>query len=218
MPAHARFLNMTRRELLELLAELRAQFSGDQCWPWPLGRQHGRYGRLRWRGHSEYAHRAVASLVFGSADGALVCHRCDNPICVNPAHLFIGSAADNNADKALKGRNVNPLTDRLKQRTHCPRGHAYDAANTLWREYVSRTGLPRRARACRACLREWGRRGRRRTGMKVLHRLVDGGTCANGHALTPENAYRAPSRPNSIQCRSCCRARERNRRRGHRVS
>ena len=44
-------------------------------------------------------------------DGMLVCHRCDVRHCVNPAHLFLGTAADNNADMVAKGRHVVPRSD-----------------------------------------------------------------------------------------------------------
>lgn len=52
------------------------------------------------------AHRLAYELAFGPLpSGAMVCHRCDNPMCCNPNHLFIGTAADNNEDKMKKGRH-----------------------------------------------------------------------------------------------------------------
>ena len=68
------------------------------------------YGNFRWSGYRNVgAHRAMYELTVGPVpDGLRVLHRCYNPPCCNPEHLFIGTQAENMADKARKGRRATP--------------------------------------------------------------------------------------------------------------
>ena len=77
------------------------------CWLWTSSTYHGGYGRLFADGKVQKAHRLSWQFFQGEIPkGKFVCHKCDNPPCVNPEHLFLGEAADNNHDMMRKGRAV----------------------------------------------------------------------------------------------------------------
>jgi len=77
----------------------------DICWPWKASRNKWGYGRIGYKGKLVTAPRLSYQLVFGDVpEGLCVCHSCDNPACVNPSHLYLGTFRDNNLDKMSKGR------------------------------------------------------------------------------------------------------------------
>jgi hypothetical protein len=79
---------------------------GDSCWEWTGARQKNGYGSFRLGDSNTSAHRASYIINVGpvSAD-IFVCHKCDNPPCVRPDHLFLGTAEENNHDREQKGRS-----------------------------------------------------------------------------------------------------------------
>lgn len=120
------------------------------CWEWQSTKNSGGYGIALAMSPGDpsiplhmKAHRLSYLLHYGPPpDDKLVLHACDNPPCVNPEHLYLGTQSDNMQDAIRRGRNA------ALRRTHCRHGHPFDEANTY---VVPRTGH----RQCRICRKAW---------------------------------------------------------------
>ncbi len=127
----------------------RCEQRGD-CWEFTGTPNEDGYGHVRHDGRMVGAHRVAFEVATGLVPPPKmdVCHRCDNPHCCNPAHLFLGTHADNNADRHAKGRTLMPTNgpDYQRIKTHCPYGHPYSGTNVRYRT----TG----ARYCGECYRD----------------------------------------------------------------
>lgn len=113
----------------------------DTCWVWNGGLDNHGYGAYRMPGKGRVkAHRVAYQQMVGPVpEGLELDHLCRNPACVRPEHL----------EPVTHAENV-----RRAMRSHCPHGHPFDEANTLYR--------PNGHRRCRQCCRESNRRSARR--------------------------------------------------------
>lgn len=119
------------------------------CWIWQGNRNSHGYGQTAYRGKTKILHRRFYQVIHGVklARWVYVCHRCDERLCINPDHLWLGTPKQNSEDMIAKKRQPEQTV------THCPLGHAYDAQNTYW--VKAKSG--RLARNCKACQRIRGR-------------------------------------------------------------
>lgn len=106
------------------------------CWVWTSTKTDRGYGTFPFTGVKVRAHRLSYFIANGTlTEELLICHSCDNPSCVNPAHLFQGTHQDNRTDCHIKRRNPRD------HRTHCIRGHEFTPENTT---IEMKDGTPRR--------------------------------------------------------------------------
>lgn len=146
----------TMRE--ERLADFEASFIPEPnsgCWLWerpgllgPMG-----YGHFRYQGVVA-AHRASWLLYRGPIPmGLFICHKCDNPSCVNPDHLYLGTAQDNIADRDRRGR-TGGVGGENRRKTHCKNGHEFTDSNTMIRKQGWRMCRKCHEAACNRYLRK----------------------------------------------------------------
>lgn len=125
----------------KFLARISIDTSG--CWFWKGASNKDGYGVAQIDGKRSYAHRRSFIIFNGPiSPGKYICHSCDVPRCVNPDHLWEGTALENNRDTASKKRHQE------QKKTHCRLGHELTAENTL---LISKGAGRNRSRKCLAC-------------------------------------------------------------------
>lgn len=166
------------------------------CWPFTGNRMPRGYGRIvvgsRSQGNRRtlLAHRAAWELTNGPIpDGMAICHKCDNPSCCNPSHLFLGTHLDNMRDASQKNR----MPGNPGKKSHCRRGHPLTADNV----YVKPNGN----RQCLTCKRmkqlQWQRNNKAKMaeynkkyrGSEKGHYNSRKTHCPKGHPYDKGNTY-----------------------------
>ncbi len=123
MPQRSR----TPEELWEELLT-RRNITATGCWEYTLQRNAQGYGQVKWMGIKTGVHRVTAAIKFGHplvGREFPICHKCNNPPCFNPEHLYTGTDSTNQLDSVLRG------THHEARKTHCSQGHPYDPSNTV---------------------------------------------------------------------------------------
>ena len=144
------------------------------CWLWTGARNRDGYGHVALRGRLESTHRISWTITYGHPGDVSVLHRCDNPQCCNPSHLFLGTQFDNVHDMIQKKRHIAPKGSES--------GRAViTEAIALEMRTISATGIADSEIARRFAVKD-----------SIVHRVVRGKTWA--HLGGPIQSRRAPRR------------------------
>lgn len=133
----------------------------DDCWPWTAATNEHGYGVMRPEGQRSgptvKAHRVSLTLAGVDIEGLVVRHSCDNPPCVNPAHLSVGTKADNSADMVSRDRHARGSRSGTSKLTECQvvEIRARCAAGELHRVLAAEYGVSRVAITNIATRKTW---------------------------------------------------------------
>ena len=202
-----------RLDDLDLWHRVWTRIIGDiqtQCWVWTAARNSDGHGEIKIGGVNNAPYRVVYEWLVGPIPNGLVLdHLCRNRVCVRPEHL----EPVTNEINIMRGQSAPAINARKNQ---CPRGHPYNAANTIH--------LPNGGRRCRTCSegyymehrdqiraqRSAAYRERAESlGKSVLPEPAKRTHCKQGHEYTPENTY--VTLQGFRQCRECNRINDRKR-------
>ncbi len=129
-----------RRTSARFMSHVSKSDDPNGCWEWTGAVSNKGYGRFNFRGVNTQAHRVSFILaVVDIPEGEQVCHKCDNPKCVRPSHLFLGTNSDNQQDSVSKGRHW-----QIKKQ-FCRNGHPFTPGNTYLRKSY------KNGRICKIC-------------------------------------------------------------------
>jgi hypothetical protein len=112
------------------------------CWEWMANKTHNGYGQIYYNGSQRRAHRVSYEIHIGPIpSGMLICHRCDNPSCINPEHLFIGTVKDNINDCIEKGRFFIARSGNENHRAILTSDHVKEIRERYSEGSISRSSL-----------------------------------------------------------------------------
>ena len=140
-PAMIRFASLNRQGWTRVSEVDKARFwskanDTGYCWEWQGSKNNDGYGHFKIHGGHITASRIAYQLINGDIpDGLQVLHKCDNPSCVNPSHLFVGTVQDNMNDMIMKGRN------RALGKSSRYHGVRFRKDNGKWRSFYTINGV-----------------------------------------------------------------------------
>jgi hypothetical protein len=155
------------------------------CWEWTARKDPRGYGKFHINGRENGTHRLMYSLTKGDVSGLCVCHSCDNPSCINPKHLWLGTQQDNMRDAVQKKRHG------AVKKTHCKHGHEFNEENTGRKKKSGR-------RYCKTC--NMSRNLLVTNGRTMGQHRRDMTHCKFGHEFTEENTRYSNGKRG---CRTC---------------
>jgi hypothetical protein len=198
-----------------------AALEAGECWPWPGAKNQAGYGQINRQGH-QLAHRGAWAAVNGPIpEGMVICHRCDNPPCYRPSHLFLGTHADNIADRVAKGRSFTrgaqdgriKLTDEQVAAIRAERAAGSLLPDIAHRYGVSKTLVGLIVRGLRRAAPTNVTPKRPAVGTSTPRALPGKPRkthCPSGHPYTGRNAAYRPN--GHVWCRTCAHERKVGRR------